>query len=151
MAGDRRSSRLVALGVVATVIFTALGLRMWFLQVVDSPSLELKVQSNKTRTVKLLPERGRIFDRDGRVLADNERIVVVTVAWEAMRDDDDRVEWLTVFADALERFHATAFAYCLMSNHYHAVIQTRLYCWLTARAATGKGRSQRPPAFRFRA
>jgi putative transposase len=39
-------------------------------------------------------------------------------------DDDDRVEWLTVFADGLERFHATAFAYCLMSNHYHAVIQT---------------------------
>ena len=102
MAGDRRSSRLVALGVVATVIFTALGLRMWFLQVVDSPSLELKVQSNKTRTVKLLPERGRIFDRDGRVLADNERIVVVTVAWEAMRDDDDRVELFSRLAPVLD-------------------------------------------------
>ena len=102
MATDRRSSRLVALGVVATVIFTALGLRMWFLQVVDSSSLELKVQSNKTRTVKLLPERGRIFDREGRIMADNERIVAVTVAWEAMRNDEDRLELFSRLAPVLD-------------------------------------------------
>lgn len=39
-------------------------------------------------------------------------------------DDDDRVEWLAVLADALDRFHATAYAYCLMGNHYHVVLQT---------------------------
>lgn len=40
MAVDRRSSRLASLGVVAVVLFTALGMRMWFLQVVDAPALE---------------------------------------------------------------------------------------------------------------
>ncbi|MFM9971112.1 MAG: REP-associated tyrosine transposase [Burkholderiales bacterium] len=39
-------------------------------------------------------------------------------------DDDDRAAWLDVLGDALDRFHATAFAYCLMTNHYHVVIQT---------------------------
>ena len=102
MASERRSSRLAALGVVASVIFVALGLRMWFLQVVDSGALELKVQSNKTRTVKLLPERGRIFDREGRILADNERIVTVTVAWEAMRNDDERAELFSRLAPVVD-------------------------------------------------
>lgn len=39
-------------------------------------------------------------------------------------DDEDRRVWLELFAEALDRFHATAYAYCLMGNHYHAVIQT---------------------------
>ena len=36
----------------------------------------------KTRTVPLLPERGRIFDADGRILADNQRILTVAVDWQ---------------------------------------------------------------------
>ena len=55
MASDRRSSRLAAIGIVAMLLFGAMGMRMWFLQVVDAPALEQKVQSNKTRTQKLLP------------------------------------------------------------------------------------------------
>ncbi len=39
-------------------------------------------------------------------------------------DDDDRSEWLAVLADALDRFNATVYAYCLMDNHYHVVVQT---------------------------
>ena len=39
-------------------------------------------------------------------------------------DDDDRLEWLSVLGDALDRFQAVAYAYCLMDNHYHVVLQT---------------------------
>jgi putative transposase len=39
-------------------------------------------------------------------------------------DDADRREWLQVLAEGLDRFQATAYAYCLMGNHYHAVMQT---------------------------
>jgi REP-associated tyrosine transposase len=39
-------------------------------------------------------------------------------------DDDDRREWLAVLAEALDRFEATTYAYCLMGNHYHVVMQT---------------------------
>ena len=40
-------------------------------------------------------------------------------------DDRDRAFLLALFADALRRFEARAFAYCLMGNHYHLVVQTR--------------------------
>lgn len=39
-------------------------------------------------------------------------------------DDTDRQAWLAIFEQGLVRFDATAFAYCLMGNHYHAVLQT---------------------------
>ena len=39
-------------------------------------------------------------------------------------DDADRVEWLAVLAEGLDRFQATAYAYCRMGNHYHVVMQT---------------------------
>ncbi len=39
-------------------------------------------------------------------------------------DDEDRREWLAVLAEGLDRFQATVYAYCLMGNHYHVVMQT---------------------------
>jgi putative transposase len=39
-------------------------------------------------------------------------------------DVTDRHAWLELFEQSLERFAATAFAYCLMGNHYHFVVQT---------------------------
>lgn len=90
MASDRRSARLSVLALVAVLLFGALGTRMWFLQVVDAPALEQRVVANKTRTVKLLPERGRIFDRDGRIVADNERILTVTIDWDVIGKEDAR-------------------------------------------------------------
>ena len=41
-------------------------------------------------------------------------------------DDDDRRALLKLLARALEEGEARAFAYCLMSNHYHVVLQTHL-------------------------
>ena len=35
--------------------------------------------------MRLLPERGRIFDADGRILADNQRVLTVAVDWDVIR------------------------------------------------------------------
>lgn len=40
-------------------------------------------------------------------------------------DDIDRDLFLTIVGKGLQRLDARAFAYCLMENHYHLVIQTR--------------------------
>ncbi len=40
------------------------------------------------------------------------------------RDDDDRLIWLDVFAQACSRFNWRCHAWCLMDNHYHIVIET---------------------------
>jgi REP element-mobilizing transposase RayT len=39
-------------------------------------------------------------------------------------DDQDRQAWLDVLAHVCERFNWTVHAYCLMSNHYHLVVET---------------------------
>jgi penicillin-binding protein 2 len=54
-------------------------IRLWFLQAVDAPGLEVRVQEVRTRTIKLTPERGRIFDVKGRVVASNERLLTITM------------------------------------------------------------------------
>lgn len=102
MDADKRSKRFAALGLTVSVLMGALGLRLWFLQAVDAPVLELRVQANKTRTVKLLAERGRIFDREGRILADNERLLTVTLDWEAMRRSAERLELFGRLAPVLD-------------------------------------------------
>ena len=40
------------------------------------------------------------------------------------KDDGDRQLFLTTLAQVTERFHWICHAYCLMSNHYHLVVET---------------------------
>jgi putative transposase len=39
-------------------------------------------------------------------------------------DDEDRVMFLGVLAEVVQRFNWLCHAYCLMTNHYHLVIET---------------------------
>lgn len=72
-------SRLAILATVAMLLGSLLTVRLWFLQAVDAPGLEQRVQEVRTRTVKLTSERGRIFDIKGRIMADNERLLAITL------------------------------------------------------------------------
>ena len=93
MAADKRAARLGVLALVALLLFSLVGARLWFLQTVEQESLQAEVNTTKLRTVPLLPERGRIFDADGRILADNDRVLTVGVDWELIRREDDRTQW----------------------------------------------------------
>lgn len=39
-------------------------------------------------------------------------------------DDTDREAWLHLLEETCKRYHWTCYSYCLMSNHYHIVIET---------------------------
>ena len=52
-------------------IFLMLGFGLWRLQVVGSDRYKLLAQQNRIRTFPILAPRGRILDREGRVLVDN--------------------------------------------------------------------------------
>jgi putative transposase len=39
-------------------------------------------------------------------------------------DDDDRSRWLEIISKVCDRFNWHIYAYCLMDNHYHVVIET---------------------------
>ena len=39
-------------------------------------------------------------------------------------DDDDRKKWLELFGKVCRRYNWTCYGYCLMSNHYHLIVET---------------------------
>ncbi len=82
--------RLSVLGLVVVVLFGALFTRLWFLQVAADPTLEQRLAEVKTRRVILPATRGRILDRDGRILADNRPSINVSVDREVYRRSADR-------------------------------------------------------------
>lgn len=41
------------------------------------------------------------------------------------RTDSDRLTWLALLGETCARFDFAVYAYCLMGNHYHIVLQTR--------------------------
>jgi penicillin-binding protein 2 len=92
MAADKRATRLGILALVGVILFALIGVRLWFLQTVRADELQARVTFSKTRTVPLLPERGRIFDAQGRILAGNRRILTVGVEWQMLRKKADREE-----------------------------------------------------------
>ena len=92
MAADKRAARLGVLALVGVILFSLVGVRLWFLQTVRADELQERTTAAKTRTVPLLPERGRIFDADGRILAGNKRILTVGVDWQLLRKKADREE-----------------------------------------------------------
>jgi penicillin-binding protein 2 len=109
MAADKRAARLGVLALVGMLLFGLVGARIWFLQTVEQESLQAKVDTTKLRTVPLLPERGRIFDAEGRILADNDRVLTVAVDWEVIRSRDNRGEifrrlsgWVDVPVEEME-------------------------------------------------
>ena len=79
MARDGRGLRLGVLGIVAVSLFATLFARLWYLQMMSPERLDQQVQTSRIRTVQLAPMRGRIFDRNGMVMADNRRVLSVTI------------------------------------------------------------------------
>jgi penicillin-binding protein 2 len=79
MTQDSSRLRLAVLGMVVLSLFCALSARLWYLQVLASPTLKVEAQHNSVAVVYTEAPRGRILDRTGKVLADN-RVVLALVA-----------------------------------------------------------------------
>jgi penicillin-binding protein 2 len=71
--------RLSILGIVAVALFASLFARLYDLQIVGSPEFQLQAEANRVRTVHVEAPRGRILDRNGKVLVDNRVAVVVAI------------------------------------------------------------------------
>ena len=95
MAADKRSARLGILALVATILLGAIGTRLWFLQTVQRDSIQLQLDGGRQRTQRLVPERGRILDAKGRILADNRRTLTITIDRQVIRRTKARAELFT--------------------------------------------------------
>lgn len=102
MAVDKRTARLGVLATVSLILIGLIGARLWFLQGTQAEEYQKQVTAAKTAIAYIAPERGRIFDADGRVLADNQRILTVTVEWSVVRKAKNRRELFERLSGPLE-------------------------------------------------
>ena len=89
MSSDSPHLRLGILGIVVLSLFGALFARLWILQVMDAAEYRTAVEANSIREVQEDAPRGRILDRTGRVIVDNEVARVVTVNPFELDETDD--------------------------------------------------------------
>jgi penicillin-binding protein 2 len=71
-------ARLTVIGVIVMFLFSALFARLWFLQVASDTNYAAAATSNRTRIVYEPALRGRILDRNGKAIVDNEPVDMVT-------------------------------------------------------------------------
>jgi len=81
--------RSLLLGGMMTSVVGVLGFRMWQLGVRDAEEYYLLAEENRINLRLVRPDRGRIFDRAGKIVADNEHTYRITLVNEEARDVDD--------------------------------------------------------------
>lgn len=86
MDTDSSKVRLGAVGIVALSLFLALFARLWFLQGIERQEFEAASVSNRLRVIHTEGPRGRILDRNGKVIVDNRTTIVVALDREPLRE-----------------------------------------------------------------
>jgi penicillin-binding protein 2 len=86
MPQARTRSRLKVLATLVVFMFAALTTRLWFLQVLASPEFAHEAQQNRVRLVPTMPFRGKILDRQGKVLVGEKLTYVVSVNRQELGD-----------------------------------------------------------------
>jgi penicillin-binding protein 2 len=92
LAVDAQSRRWAYLGFFVVGLFVVMLARVWFLQAVTKDETEEIIARVQSRVVKLVPERGRIFDVNGRIVADNKRVLVATIDRRVIANPQARLE-----------------------------------------------------------
>jgi penicillin-binding protein 2 len=83
-------TRLTVIGVIVMFLFSALFARLWFLQVASDSNYAAAATNNRTRIVYEPALRGRILDRNGKPIVDNEPVDVVTFDRHKQMTADER-------------------------------------------------------------
>ncbi|MDQ1372976.1 MAG: penicillin-binding protein 2 [Actinomycetota bacterium] len=89
--GESAPLRLGVLGIVVVSLFAALLARLWYLQVMDSQTFQVEAKTNQVRVVYEQAPRGRILDRNGKVLVDNRGSQTITVDRNQVKDKPEVV------------------------------------------------------------
>src|SRR5436305_12147957 len=76
--------RLGVIGIVVVSLFAALLARLWYLQVLAAPTYRVQADVNRVRTIYTEAPRGRILDRQGRIIVDNRVSDTVVVSREEL-------------------------------------------------------------------
>jgi penicillin-binding protein 2 len=100
--------RLGAVQAVVALAVAALVVYFWHLQVIRGKSLLEQAENNRTRTLPIPAPRGPLFDRKGRILAENRssfNVVVTTERKDELGGALERLSKLVSFDPAEVREH----------------------------------------------
>ena len=97
---DRRriGVRLAIMQVAVIVVFAALAMSFWYLQVVQHAYFEEMAENNHQRTLALRAPRGVLFDRHGKVLVENRHSFNVSIVREHTKDLERTIRMLSAVA-----------------------------------------------------
>jgi len=95
--------RLTALRYVIALVFFALSVSFWLLQVVHHAKFEELAENNHQRTLALRAPRGLVFDRDLRVLVENRHSYSISILREHTKDLNRTVRLLASVLGLEER------------------------------------------------
>jgi penicillin-binding protein 2 len=79
-ASPQLALRVAIIGGVALVLFGVIFFRLWYLQVLTGDHYRAEANNNRVREVTVQAPRGKIVDRNGRVLVDNRIAYAVTLS-----------------------------------------------------------------------
>ena len=79
--------RVAIIGGVALVLFGIVFFRLWYLQVLSGDQYRAEANNNRVREITVQAPRGRIVDRNGRVLVDNRIAFAVTLSPDKLPED----------------------------------------------------------------
>ena len=99
--------RAITLFALVVILFAILVARMLTLQIVEHETYQLRADNNRTQLQTLAPSRGMIYDRNGRLLADNQTSFSLAIVAERVEDIESLlsaiVEILSLNTQQLER------------------------------------------------
>ena len=81
-------SKLAAVQYIVALILVILVAGRWRLQVLGANNFRALAEANRIRKVPILAPRGRLFDREGRLLVDNYPSVSCYLLREQIKDID---------------------------------------------------------------
>jgi len=114
----RMQVRVVGLAMLIAVVFVILACRLWYLQVLTGTEYANTAEATQTRSVKIPAQRGVVYDRDGRVLANNTPGLSVTVIPNAI--PRDKVEKLAGVLEADEELVLAKYDAAMASGNQYS-------------------------------
>ncbi|MDO9253225.1 MAG: penicillin-binding protein 2 [Hydrogenophaga sp.] len=99
----RFRTRVLVAGFAVLVAFGLLAARLVYLQVMRHDDLLAQAESNRTAVLPVVPNRGQILDRHGRVLATNYSAYTLEITPSRVEDLDATIEALGQLVDIQPR------------------------------------------------
>ena len=94
-AEEKLQRKLAVLGLLMAAAFGVLFARLWFMQIVSGDDYRKKAEGNRIREISIEAPRGRILDRNGRVMVKNRAALTISVVPAEMGGDQQVIKRLS--------------------------------------------------------